>query len=76
MIWGNIVGCIMRELTALEIDQLDFSGRVPDLNMPAARQQSCASAKNQRNAKAVKMRALAKLPRRKQRGRIGVAQPA
>jgi len=66
----------MRELTALEIDQFDFSGGIPELKKPALRREGRAAAKNQQHANAIKTRAWAKLPRRKHRERIGVAQPA
>jgi len=69
------VGVIVRELTALEIEQFDFSGRIPNLNMPASRTENRASAKHPKRLYSVNPRSLAKLPRRKQRARIGAAQP-
>lgn len=66
----------MRELTALEIDQLDFSGRVPEMNMPGLRQDSRTAAKNPMRSYALKTRRLPKFPSRKRHARIGEAQTA
>jgi len=66
----------MRELTAIEIDQLDFSGRIPDMNMPTRRQDSRASAKHTNRSYALKTRPFAKIRNRKRPARIGMAQTA
>ena len=60
----------MRELTALEIDQLDFSGLVPDMNMPALRNSATASAKKSRNKYSLKANPFAKRPQ------LGIARTA
>lgn len=36
----------MRELTVSEIDQFDFTGQVPELNMPATRETAATPAKS------------------------------
>ena len=61
----------MRELTALEIDQFDFTGRVPELNLRDFHNPVRASSKQQ--AQNLKTRALAKLPRKKRRAMVGAA---
>jgi len=40
------VGNVMRELTSIEIDRLDFTGQIPELNVASPRVQEVVSAKN------------------------------
>ena len=63
----------MRELTALEIDQFDFTGRVPELNVVGYRNE--AAAKMPVRKFNLKSQISAKRPV-KRRGKIGIAQTA
>ena len=60
----------MRELTALEIERFDFTGLVPDMNMPALRNSAAAPAKKSHR----KHSFIAKHPHKKRRPQIGVAR--
>jgi len=75
------VGCIMRELTALEIDQLDFSGRIPEVRHPEFRNNAkkAASGQTQNNGRKIqsrKIKSLTNLGRNKKRPKIGIFQTA
>lgn len=48
---GDFGRCVLRDLTALEIDQLDFMGKVPELNMPVRQTAATLSVKAQRAVK-------------------------
>ena len=61
----------MRELTALEIEQFDFTGRVPELNLRDFQNPVRASSKQQ--AQNLKARTLAKFPRKKRRAMVSAA---
>ena len=63
----HIGGYIMRELTALEIDRFDFTGHIPELNMPTHGNKSAAPAKAQRRVK---------LRRKMRAPKIGLARTA
>ena len=58
----------MRELTALEIEQFDFTGRVPELNVASPRAQAVMSAKKAQRQVKLNMR-----PAKTRRLRVGVA---
>jgi hypothetical protein len=51
----------MRELTATEIEQFDFSGRIPDLKTQGIRRQASASVTAARPKHNLKLRARAKV---------------
>ena len=40
------MGNVMRELTSIEIDRLDFTGQIPELNVASPRVQKAVSVKN------------------------------
>jgi len=67
------VGVIVRELTALEIEQFDFSGRIPEMNMPSLRRE--AAAKTPTRKFKLKAKVSAKRPS-KRRPQIGMARTA
>ena len=66
----------MRELTALEIEQFDFTGQVPEMNTPAYRNQGTASAVQADRKSGFKTPTLAKITRGRCRARIDPAQTA
>jgi len=70
------VGCIMRELTALEIDQLDFSGRIPEVRHPEFRNNAKKAASGQKLNHSRRIQSLANLQRNKKRPKIGIFQTA
>ena len=53
----------MRELTALEIDAFDFSGRIPDLHVAPVQQKNPAPVMKARSQPSLKMRPIAKQKR-------------
>ena len=66
---GRDIGFItMRELTALEIDQFEFSGRIPPLQHPEFKPKIRATAKQPKTG----FKISPKLRRQKQRGRRGL----
>ena len=71
-----IVGNVMRELTALEIERFDFTGHIPDMNMPVRRQSASAPAKKQQSKYSLKTNPFAKRGHKKRRPQIATARTA
>ena len=66
----------MRELTTLEIEQFDFTGRIPELNMPTYRNNVATAAKTSGRKHSLKANPFAKRPHKKRRPQLGMARTA